>query len=211
MHGFDTWLHALVTLLVTIDPPGNAPLFLGVTAGLSRAERLQVALRSTVTASIILIVFAVAGSTILKTMGISIGAFRIAGGLLLFWISFQMIFEKREEQKQENLKKALSEDQISNIATFPLAIPIIAGPGSISAVILLASGRSGPVEHIGLILMILVVMAAMFGAMVIANSLNKFLGKSGQAVLTRLLGVLLAALSVQFVVNGVNSIWPLNG
>lgn len=211
MSGFDTWLHAFVTLLVTIDPPGNAPLFLGVTAGLSRAERFQVALRSTVTAFIILIVFAVAGSTILKTLGISIGAFRIAGGLLLFWISFQMIFEKREEQKQKNLKKALSEDQISNMATFPLAIPIIAGPGSISAVILLASGRSGPVEQIGLIVMIFLVMVAMFGAMVIANSLNKFLGQSGQAVLTRLLGVLLAALSVQFVVNGVNSIWPISG
>jgi len=211
MSGFDTWLHAFVTLLVTIDPPGNAPLFLGVTAGLSRAERFQVALRSTVTAFIILIVFAVAGSTILKTLGISIGAFRIAGGLLLFWISFQMIFEKREEQKRKNLKKALSEDQISNMATFPLAIPIIAGPGSISAVILLASGRSGPVEQIGLIVMIFLVMVAMFGAMVIANSLNKFLGQSGQAVLTRLLGVLLAALSVQFVVNGVNSIWPISG
>lgn len=211
MSGFDTWLHAFVTLLVTIDPPGNAPLFLGVTAGLSRAERFQVALRSTVTAFIILFVFAVAGSTILKTLGISIGAFRIAGGLLLFWISFQMIFEKRDEQKQKNLKKALSKDQISNMATFPLAIPIIAGPGSISAVILLASGRSGPVEQIGLIVMIFLVMVAMFGAMVIANSLNKFLGQSGQAVLTRLLGVLLAALSVQFVVNGVNSIWPISG
>lgn len=211
MHGFDTWLHAFVTLLVTIDPPGNAPLFLGVTAGLSRGERFQVALRSTVTAFIILVVFAVAGSTILKTLGISIGAFRIAGGLLLFWISFQMIFEKREEQKENTLKKALSKDQISNMATFPLAIPIIAGPGSISAVILLASGRSGPVEQIGLIAMIFVVMVAMFGAMVIANSLNKFLGQSGQAVLTRLLGVLLAALSVQFVVNGVNAIWPISG
>lgn len=209
MHSFDTWLHALVTLLVTIDPPGNAPLFLGVTVGLSQAERFQVALRATVTAFIILVVFAVAGSTILKTMGISIGAFRIAGGLLLFWISFEMIFEKREEKKEKNLKKALSRDQISNMATFPLAIPIIAGPGSISAVILLASGRSGPVEHLGLIAMVLIVMIAMFGAMIIANRLNKFLGQSGQAVLTRLLGVLLAALSVQFVVDGVKSIWPV--
>lgn len=209
MHGFDSWLHALVTLLVTIDPPGNAPLFLGVTAGLTQSERFQVALRSTVTAFIILVVFAVAGSTILKTMGISIGAFRIAGGLLLFWISFEMIFEKRDERREKHLKKALSKDQLSNMATFPLAIPIIAGPGSISAVILLASGRSGPVEHIGLIIMILVVMIAMFAAMVIANRVNKFLGQSGQAVLTRLLGVLLAALSVQFVVDGVKSIWPV--
>ncbi|MCR9139524.1 MAG: MarC family protein [Alphaproteobacteria bacterium] len=209
MHGFDSWLHALVTLLVTIDPPGNAPLFLGVTAGLSQSERFQVALRSTMTAFIILVVFAVAGSTILKTMGISIGAFRIAGGLLLFWISFEMIFEKRKERREQHLKKALSKDQLSNLATFPLAIPIIAGPGSISAVILLASSRSGPVEHIGLIIMILVVMIAMFAAMIIANRLNKFLGQSGQAVLTRLLGVLLAALSVQFVVDGVKSIWPV--
>lgn len=211
MHSFDTWLHALVTLLVTIDPPGNAPLFLGVTAGLSQAERFQVALRSTITAFIILVVFAVAGSAILKTLGISIGSFRIAGGLLLFWIAFEMIFEKRQERKTENLKEALSNDEISNMATFPLAIPIIAGPGSISAVILLSSGRSGPVEQIGLVAMILIVMITMFGAMLIANKLNKFLGQTGQAVLTRLLGVLLAALSVQFVVDGVKSIWPIAG
>jgi multiple antibiotic resistance protein len=209
MHSFDTWLHALVTLLVTIDPPGNAPLFLGVTAGLSQAERFQVALRSTVTAFVILAVFVVAGSAILKTLGISIGAFRIAGGLLLFWIAFEMIFEKRLERKEQSLKKALTRDQISNIATFPLAIPIIAGPGSISAVVLLSSGYSGALEHLGLIAIVLLVMVIMFATMIIANRLDKFLGQTGQAVLMRLLGVLLAALSVQFVVDGVQSIWPV--
>jgi len=199
-------LHAFVTLLVTIDPPGNAPLFLGVTGGLSQKERFQVAIRTAIITFVILAAFAVAGAAILKTLGISIGAFRIAGGLLLFWIAFEMIFEKRQERKRK-AAAALSSDQLNNLAVFPLSIPIFAGPGSISAVILLASNDSGVMGHIVLLGLLLLVILLALGAMLIASRLDRFLGASGEAVLTRLLGVLLAALSVQFVVDGIKSAW----
>jgi len=199
-------LHAFVTLLVTIDPPGNAPLFLGVTGGLSQKERFQVAIRTAIITFVILAAFAVAGAAILKTLGISIGAFRIAGGLLLFWIAFEMIFEERQERKRK-AAAALSSDQLNNLAVFPLSIPIFAGPGSISAVILLASNDSGVMGHIVLLGLLLLVILLALGAMLIASRLDRFLGASGEAVLTRLLGVLLAALSVQFVVDGIKSAW----
>ena len=203
---YDVILHAFVTLLLTIDPPGNAPIFLGVTAGLSASERRQVAIRAALTSFAILALFSIAGSTILQTLGISIGAFRIAGGLLLFWIAFEMIFNRRNERKQE-ITKAVSKEEISNLAVFPLAIPIIAGPGSISAVVLLSSNQSSLSGHMTLLGLLFIVMALMLAAMLVAGGMNRFLGNVGQAVLIRLLGVLLAALSTQFVVDGIKSIW----
>ena len=130
-------LSSFVTLFVTIDPPGLAPLFLALTAGMSRAERAQVAMRATVTAFGVLVLFAVAGIGILSVFGITIHAFRIAGGVLLFFIAFEMIFEKRHDRNEKSAEVAQA-DHIRNIAVFPLAIPLIAGPGAISATILLS-------------------------------------------------------------------------
>ena len=139
---------AFVTLFVTIDPPGLAPLFLALTAGMSRSERKQIAIRSTATGFLILLLFALAGTAILTLFGITLHAFRIAGGLLLFWIAFEMIFEKRQERQETSAKRAVTVDEIRHLAVFPLAIPLIAGPGAISATILLsgtyAARRSGP-------------------------------------------------------------------
>jgi multiple antibiotic resistance protein len=163
-----------VTLFVTIDPPGLAPIFLAITAGLSRGERAQIAMRDSLTALAVLLLFAVTGTLILDLFGITLDAFRIAGGLLLFHIAFEMIFEKRHERHEKSAERAVSADHIRNIAVFPLAIPLIAGPGAISATILLSGTFQAPVERLVLILIVAV--------------------------------NLLAALAVQFVIDGVTAV-----
>ncbi|GAA0602695.1 MarC family protein [Paenochrobactrum glaciei] len=202
----DTILSALVTLLVTIDPPGLAPLFLALTPGMNRQARNQVAKRATIIGFILLTIFAIAGAQIMSLFGISIGAFRVAGGLLLFWIAFEMIFEKRTERKEKSAEVAITKDHIHNIAAFPLAIPLIAGPGAISAVILLSDGFHAPVERSMLILVILACMVITYVTLLLAERVDRFLGETGRSILTRLLGVILAALAVQFVADGVKSL-----
>lgn len=208
MVGTDSMINAFTTLLVTVDPPGLAPLFLGLTVGMNRGERRQVAVRGSLIAFAVLAVFALFGASILGALGISMGAFRIAGGLLLFAISFEMIFEKRNERKEKTSDAAITKDHIHNLAVFPLAIPLIAGPGAISATVLIAGTMDGVAGKIQLIAVIAVCLALVFAALILAERLNRFLGVTGRALLTRLLGVLLSALSVQFVVDGVKSAFP---
>lgn len=201
----ETMISALTTLLVTVDPPGLAPLFLGLTQGMTREQRQQVAIRGSVMGFAILTVFALFGATILGALGISMGAFRIAGGLMLFAIAFEMIFEKRNERKEKTTGDAITKDHIHNLAVFPLAIPLIAGPGAISATVLISGTMDGWLGKVQLIAVIAVVLGLVFVSLYLAERLNRFLGVTGRALLTRLLGVLLAALSVQFVVDGVKS------
>lgn len=205
MASAEALINAFTTILVTVDPPGLAPLFLGLTQGMSRAQRRQVAVRGSVIAFAILAMFAVFGAGVLGLLGISMGAFRIAGGVMLFYIAFEMIFEKRQERKEKTTDNAITKDHIHNLAVFPLALPLIAGPGAISATILLAGAMPGAVERTQLIAVIAVCLGLVFAALVIADRLDRLLGMTGRAILTRLLGVLLAALSVQFVVDGVKS------
>jgi len=201
----ETMISAFTTLLVTVDPPGLAPLFLGLTQGMTRAQRQQVAVRGSVMGFAILTVFALFGASILGALGISMGAFRIAGGLMLFAIAFEMIFEKRNERKEKTTGDAITKDHIHNLAVFPLAIPLIAGPGAISATVLISGAVEGWIGKLQLIAVIAVVLGLVFVSLYLAERLNRFLGVTGRALLTRLLGVLLAALSVQFVVDGVKS------
>ena len=141
---FDLLLNAFVTLFVTIDPPGLAAVSLGLTVGMNSKQRRQVALRGTIIGTIILVAFMVVGAPLLATLGITMEAFRVAGGLLLFYIAFEMVFEKRQERHVKSANRAITRDDIHNIAVVPLAIPLFAGPGSISASILLASEFSTP-------------------------------------------------------------------
>ncbi|MEB2843454.1 NAAT family transporter [Rhizobiales bacterium RZME27] len=205
----DTILNALTTLLVTLDPPGLAPLFVGLTVGMDAAQRRHVAMLGTVTAFGILAGFALVGAQLLGFLGISMGAFRIAGGILLFWIAFEMIFERRNDRKEKTSETAMTVDHIRNIAIFPLALPLISGPGAISATVLLAGSFSAPLDRAILIGILAVAMAAVFAALMIAPALDRFLGVTGRALLTRLLGVILAALSVQFAVDGIRSAFDL--
>ncbi|MEN0088332.1 MAG: MarC family protein [Pseudomonadota bacterium] len=196
-------LSALATLLVTIDPPGLAPIFLSLTNGMDRNQRRQVGLRATITGIIVLLVFVFFGAGLLGALGISLDAFRIAGGLLLFAIAFEMIFEKRQERHETTVERAITQDDIRNIAAFPLATPLIAGPGAISATVLLSGQFEGAVGLTALCAILLACGGILALVFLLAERLDRFLGVTGRALLTRLLGVLLAALSVQYVVDGV--------
>ncbi len=194
---------ALATLLVTLDPPGLAPIFLGLTQGMADAERRQVALRSCLIAFAILTFFALGGGEILSLLGIGLPAFRIAGGMLLFWIAFEMVFQARGERKAHVAQSAVTLDRIRNVAAFPLAMPLLAGPGAITAAILLA-GRAGSDARLLAILIALVgaVLACCALVFLLAQRFARLLGVTGNIVLTRLLGVILAALAVQFIIDG---------
>ena len=205
---------ALVTLLVTLDPPGLAPIFLSLTRGMSANERRQVAVRACIIAFCIMAFFGLAGDVVLKALGVSLPAFRIAGGLLLFWIAFEMVFEKRKPADSEPpadrsdaavVPPETGED-LRHLAVFPIAIPLLAGPGAISATILLAAEAHTAWRMSALVGIIGAIVALSFGIFLAADRLDRYLGDTGRNVLTRLLGVLLSALAVQFVADGVKAI-----
>ena len=206
MPGADAIINAIVTLFVTIDPIGLAPVFLGITAGMTRSERYAVGVRATIIAFGLLTLFLFAGQIILDTLGITIHAFRVAGGLLLFYTAFEMIYGSRNERKQETSEQAIKVDQITNLAVFPLALPLIAGPGAVSATILLASGMNNWEGYLVMVAIIIGIMVLVLLSFMAAEFIDKYLGKTGRNIMTRLLGVLLAALSVQFVVDGISTL-----
>ncbi|MCA1951407.1 MAG: MarC family protein [Hyphomicrobiales bacterium] len=202
----DFFLAALTTLMVTVDPPGLAPIFLSLTLGMAPEARRSVAFRATLIAGGIMLGFAFFGQPVLGALGIGLPAFRIAGGLLLFWIAFEMVFELRNRRKSGVARTAIDEDHIRNVAAFPLAIPLMAGPGTITATMLIAgSARGEPVRLAALVGVIALVSLACLLVFLAAERLSKLLGITGNLVLTRLLGVILAALAVQFVIDGVRA------
>jgi multiple antibiotic resistance protein len=207
MFEIDAILNAFFTLFVTIDPVGLAPIFIGLTVGMTRQERFSVALRACIIAMGLMVLFLLAGQTILDTLGITIHAFRVAGGLLLFYTAFEMVFGARQERKEKTSETAITRDQLANLAVFPLALPLIAGPGAISATILLATQFNGSWEWTGMLLLVIAfVILLVFLAFLASEFLSKYLGVTGRMILTRLLGVLLAALSVQFVIDGIKAL-----
>ncbi|AJY46904.1 MarC family protein [Martelella endophytica] len=208
MIDFSAWINGFTTLMVTTDPPGMVPIFLALTAGMTRDERRSVAIRGTIITFCLLIAFGLFGDDILGALGISMSAFRIAGGLLLFWIGCEMIFEKRQERKEKTTETAVTKDHIANLAAFPLAMPLIAGPGAISATILLGSRTNGVLDVLALILMILITCLVVLSAMLLAGYIDRLLGETGRNILTRILGMMLTALAVQFVIDGVRSAIP---
>jgi multiple antibiotic resistance protein len=203
----DFFFSALVTLLVTIDPVGLAPIFVTLTVGMGREDRRRVAVHATATAFGILTFFAVLGEKLLEFLRIGLPAFRVAGGLLLFCIAFEMVFERRTDRKQHTAEVAKTIDHVRNIAAFPLAIPLMAGPGAITAVILLSARTDGDVvATAGLLALVGAVMAACLAVFLLAGRISGLLGTTGNIVLSRLLGVILAALAVQFVIDGITAV-----
>ena len=206
----DYLINAFATLFVTIDPVGLAPMFLAVTAGATAATRRRIAVRATLIGGAILFLFLVAGRGVLGVLGISVPAFQIAGGLLLLIIAIEMVFEKRNRRKSETAEKALSQhaahqEELHDVAVFPLAIPLIAGPAAISAVILRSSQAVDTVSYLGLALVILVIIGACFVSFLLADRIERMMGETAAVVVTRLLGVLLAALSIQFIADGIRA------
>ena len=203
MPHLDSLFNAFITILVTIDPPGLAPLFLALTGGMNRAERLQVSIRASVIGFGVLALFALAGAAILKAFGITLPAFRVAGGLLLFYIAAEMIFEQRNERKEKSASAAVTKDRIRDIAAFPLAIPLIAGPGAIVAVMLFMQGADTSGQYLAVAAGVLAVHLMLYLAMRYSTIIARVLGTSGITVLTRISGMLLAAIAVQLIGNAV--------
>ncbi|MBN8970130.1 MAG: MarC family protein [Rhizobiales bacterium] len=195
-------LNALVTLFVVVDPIGIAPAFLSVTHGLPATARRGVGYRAALIAAMILIGTALIGNWLLARLGIGLPAFRISGGILLFVIAGEMVFGIRPAREARQAEQAI-EEHVRNIAAFPLAIPLIAGPGAITATLLLAGQtKADPASLLTLVGIIMVMAAVCAIVFLFAGSVSRLLGVTGNVVLSRLLGVVLAALAVQFVIDG---------
>ena len=198
-------ISALVTLLVVVDPVGLVPAFLAVTHERPDAFRRQVALRACLIAGAILVGAALIGDWLLRQLGITLPAFRVAGGLLLFAVAFEMVLGLRLKRDAKDAEQAVGE-HIHDMAAFPLAIPLMAGPGAITATILLTGQAAYRPQWLAVLLaVVIVVMAACLIAFLAAERIGKLLGVTGNVVLSRLLGVILAALAVQYVVDGVRA------
>jgi multiple antibiotic resistance protein len=201
----DYLISTLVTLFVVVDPVGLVPTFVAITHGLPRSTRRQIAIRASLIATAILIGTAAVGDWLLTRLGISLPAFRIAGGLLLFSIASEMVFGVRIERQSRTAEQAI--EDLRHIAAFPLAIPLMAGPGAITATVLLAAQADGrPVFLLTLIGMILVVIGLCLVIFLLVIRIGPLLGTTANVVLSRLLGVLLAALAVQFVIDGIRTV-----
>lgn len=194
------YITAFVTLFVIIDPIGLAPLFIALTRDMSMHERRRVGWRAVIVAALLLTLFGLAGEQILGGIGISLPAFRIAGGVLLFLTALDMLFERRTQRREGQTED--EDHDIDDPSVFPLAIPLLAGPGALATMILLA-GQSDGVLHLTMVhLAMLAVMVIVLILFELAGPLARVLGRKGTMVLTRLFGMLLAALSVQFIIDG---------
>jgi multiple antibiotic resistance protein len=198
----ELFVSAFVTFLVIIDPPGCAPIFYGLTQGAAPAERRAMAIRAVLIAAGILLFFGLLGEDLLRALGISLSAFRIAGGIMLFLIAIDMVFEKRTERR-ENRAQEVSASEQDDISVFPMAIPMIAGPGSIASIMLLVARSEGLAETLIVFGALAATLVLTLVALLAAAPLMRLLGHRMEAMITRILGVILAALAAQFVIDGI--------
>lgn len=201
----ELFISAFITFFVVIDPPGCAPIYASLTTDANTRQRNVMAIRAVLVASVILLVFAVFGEQLLSALGISLDSFRIAGGIMLFIIALEMVFEKRTERRENRAQEIIDQPEIEDVSIFPMAMPMIAGPGSIAAVMLLVSKNDGLDRALVIMGALGLVLAMTLIALLLAGPLLRVMGGNVEAVITRLLGVLLGALAVQFVVDGVNA------
>jgi len=204
----ELFISALITLFVVIDPPGCAPIYAGLTKNATRAQARTMALRATGIAAIILLIFAFFGEALLGALHIQLDAFRIAGGLMLFFIAFEMVFEKRTQRREERADK-VSASEVEDVSVFPMAMPMLAGPGAIAAVMLLMNEAKDWPAKAAVFAALGLVLALTALALVAAGPLIRLLGDKVEAVITRLLGVLLAALAAQYVIDGLRGAFAL--
>ncbi len=205
----DVIVTAFTTFFVMIDPVGALPVFMGLTEGVTFRQKRSTAFRACLLGLIILSFFALTGEWLFRTLEIEMPAFRICGGILLFLIALEMVFEKRNDRRSETAGK-MAGDTAPDAFVFPLAVPLLAGPGSITALILLL-GRFSEISHASVVifLMLLCVLAFTFLLFLFSGWLSRFLRPTMTTVLSRLFGIILAALSVQFVVDGIRHAFSL--
>jgi multiple antibiotic resistance protein len=208
----ELFVSAFVTLFVVIDPPGCAPIYAGLSAHASAAQRRSMAVRACAIAGVILLLFALFGERLLGALHVELDAFRIAGGIMLFVIALDMVLEKRTKRREERAEKFIHEHpgpEVEEVSVFPMAMPMIAGPGAIASVMLLMSRAEGLDQSLVILAALGVVLVLTLVALIAAPPLLRLFGDRFEAVVTRLLGVILAALAAQFVINGVRGSFGL--
>jgi len=205
----ELFISAFVTFFVVIDPPGCAPIFASLTGTAPAPHRRAMAVRSTLVAALILYLFAIFGEAFLGALGISLDAFRVAGGVMLFLIALEMVFEKRTERRTHRAEDVKADPEHEDISIFPMAIPMIAGPGSIASVMLLTSKSVGIPQTLVVLGALALVLLVNLAALLAAGPLMKAVGHRVEAMITRILGVVLAALAAQFIIDGVKASFQL--
>ena len=200
----ELFISAFVTLFVIIDPPGCAPIFASLTSGAAAVQRRKMAIRSVSIAAAILLFFGLFGEDLLRALGISLAAFRIAGGIMLFLIALEMVFEKRTQRRENRANEINASQEQDDISVFPMAIPMIAGPGSIASVMLLMARGQGLQGSLVVVAALLGVLVLTLAALLAAGPLMRLVGPKIEAMITRILGVILAALAAQFVIDGIS-------
>ncbi len=205
---YETAVAAVIILFVIIDPIGNMPIFMALTRGSSSKYRRAMAIKGPIVAMLILTLFAFVGGDILSALGIGMPAFKVAGGFMLAVTAFEMVFEKRNKRKSKNAEKLIRVTDPDDISVCPIAIPLLAGPGSVTTIMLLMHGYQGDLVSqfivVGSLFVVLMVCMIVY---LLSNSLERFIGETLSSVITRLLGIILAALSVQFITDGLKNIF----
>jgi multiple antibiotic resistance protein len=199
---------ALVTFLVIIDPPGCAPIFASLTRGGNATHRRTMAIRAALIAWAILMFFALLGRPMLEALGISLASFRIAGGIMLFMIALDMVFERRTQRRENRANSIEGTPEAEDISVFPMAIPMIAGPGSIASAMLWVSRADGPAEVAIVLAAITIVILLTLVSLLAAGAIMRLIGDKLEAMITRILGVILAPLAAQFIVDGIKQSFP---
>lgn len=231
-------LTSFATLFVIIDPPGNLPIFISLTANTPAAHQRAMAIKAPIIALCVLLLFALAGESLLSFIGVEMSAFRIAGGLMLLLVAFEMVFDLRGKRRSDSAHQIHRRKQQAagaagaaaaqpaaqaaagqgddrnppavDISVFPMAIPILAGPGAITTVLLLMSQQTeGGVGDAVVLGVVVVLMAMCMALFLLSSKLDKLLGDTVTSVLTRLFGVILAALSIQFIIDGAKQAFHL--
>ena len=200
---FDLFVNSLIVMLVVVDPVGLAPMFAALTYGESPAEQRRAAIRGTLIAGAVLVVFVLAGDALLSALGIGMPAFQVAGGILLFLLAVDMVFARHSGLRSTTEREQREAETRKDISVFPLAIPLIAGPGALTSVLLMVGEQGGDPMVIGTVLaVVFVVLSVTLVSLLLSARIMGFMGETGANVVSRVLGVILAALAVQFVMDG---------
>jgi len=205
----DLAIHAFILLFVVIDPVGLAPIFAALTSGESEANCKRMAVRGVIIAGIILVLFTLAGALLLRYLNINTASFSIAGGILLFLLAMDMVLVRHSGLRMTTLREHEEALHKNDISVFPLAIPIIAGPGALTTILLLRDAPVISLETLVIIGVLAVILALSLFMLLLAAKISRMLGETGTNVITRVLGVILTALAVQYILNGLLVTFPM--
>ena len=201
----DVLLNTFVVLFIVIDPIGLAPMFVALTQGMSAERRRKMAMTGTFLATAILLAFLFIGDDLLSILGIGIPAFRIAGGALLFLLAIDMVFARHSGLRSTTTREQEEAEHKQDVSVFPLAFPLIAGPGALTTVLLMTSSRQEPIVFAGILAVLLFVLGLTLLSFLFATRIIQLLGETGSNVISRVLGLILAALAVQYMLDGLNA------